>query len=78
MSQTRSTREDATPSAGVRTFDANLNFLSRWIGPLGLLARAMLAYIFIVEGVGKIRGYAGVAEYMQAHGVDGVRCPSLF
>jgi putative oxidoreductase len=75
MSQMRSTREDATPSAGVRPFDANLNFLSRWIGPLGLLARAMLAYIFIVEGVGKIRGYAGVAEYMQAHGVDGRLLP---
>jgi putative oxidoreductase len=75
MSQTRSTREDAVPSAGVRTFDANLNFLSRWIGPLGLLARAMLAYIFIVEGVGKIRGYASVAEYMQAHGVDGRLLP---
>jgi putative oxidoreductase len=31
----------------------------------------MMAYIFIVEGVSKIEGYAGVAEYMQAHGVDG-------
>ena len=75
MSQTRSTRKDATPSAGGRTFDANLDFLSRWIGPLGLLARAMLAYIFIVEGVGKIRRYAGVAEYMQVHGVDGRLLP---
>jgi uncharacterized membrane protein YphA (DoxX/SURF4 family) len=26
----------------------------------------MLAYIFIVEGVEKIGGYAGVADYMQA------------
>lgn len=75
MPQGRYTSEDATPSAGVRTFDSDLNFLSRWIGPLGLLARAMLAYIFIVEGVGKIRGYAGVAEYMQAHGVDGRLLP---
>ena len=75
MSQGRYTREDATPSAGVRAFDSDLNFLSRWIGPLGLLARAMLAYIFIVEGLGKIRGYAGVAEYMQAHGVDGRLLP---
>ena len=75
MSQTRYTREDAPPSAGGRTFDADLNFLSRWIGPLGLLARAMLAYIFIVEGVGKIRGYAGVVDYMQAHGVDGRLLP---
>jgi uncharacterized membrane protein YphA (DoxX/SURF4 family) len=31
----------------------------------------MLAYIFIVEGVGKIAGCAGVTDYMQAHGVDG-------
>jgi putative oxidoreductase len=35
----------------------------------------MLAYIFIVEGAGKIAGYAGVAEYMQAHGVDGRLLP---
>jgi putative oxidoreductase len=35
----------------------------------------MLAYIFIVEGVGKIAGYAGVTDYMQAHGVDGRLLP---
>ena len=75
MSQARYTREDVTPPAGGRTFDADLNFLSRWAGPLGLLARAMLAYIFIVEGIGKIAGYAGVADYMQAHGVDGRLLP---
>ena len=39
------------PPAGNSTFDADLNFLSRWDGPLGLLALAMLAYTFIVEGV---------------------------
>jgi uncharacterized membrane protein YphA (DoxX/SURF4 family) len=37
--------------------------------PLWLLARAMLAYIFILKGAGKIASYAGVAGYMQAHGV---------
>ena len=74
MSQAQYTRGDARPPAEGRTFDADLNFLSRWAGPLGLLARAMLAYIFIVEGVGKIAGYAGVADYMQAHGVDGRLC----
>ena len=26
----------------------------------------MMAYIFIVEGIGKIAGYIGVADYMQA------------
>jgi putative oxidoreductase len=75
MSQAQYTRGDAGPPADGRTFDADLNFLSRWAGPLGLLARAMLAYIFIVEGFGKIAGYAGVAQYMQAHGVDGRLLP---
>jgi putative oxidoreductase len=75
MSQAQYTRGDAGPPADGRTFDTDLNFLSRWSGPLGLVARAMLAYIFIVEGIGKIAGYAGVAEYMQAHGVDGRLLP---
>jgi putative oxidoreductase len=75
MSQAQYTRGDARPPADGRIFDADLNFLSRWAGPLGLLARAMLAYISIVEGAGKIAGYAGVAEYMQAHGVDGRLLP---
>ena len=75
MPQPRYTREGATPGPAGLAFDADLNFLSRWAGPLGLLARAMLAYIFIVEGVGKIAGYAGVAGYMQAHGVDGRLLP---
>ena len=75
MSQVRYTRADAASPVGGRTFDADLNFLSRWAGPLGLLARAMLAYIFILEGAGKIANYAGVAGYMQAHGVDGRLLP---
>src|SRR3984957_14372453 len=39
------------------------------------LPPAMTAYIFIVEGAGKIAGYSGVADYMQAHGVDGRLLP---
>ena len=35
----------------------------------------MLGYIFIVEGLGKIVGYAGVADYMQAHGVPSALLP---
>jgi putative oxidoreductase len=35
----------------------------------------MLAYIFILDGAGKIGSYAGVAGYMQAHGVDGRLLP---
>jgi putative oxidoreductase len=75
MSQARTTREEAAAPASGRTFDADLNFLVRWAGPLGLLARAMLAYIFIVEGAEKIGSYAGVVSYMQAHGVDGRLLP---
>jgi putative oxidoreductase len=75
MSQAQYTRGGVTPTVEARAFDADLNFLVRWAGPLGLLARAMLAYIFIVEGAGKIAGYSGVADYMQAHGVDGRLLP---
>jgi putative oxidoreductase len=71
MSHGQSTREDGAPLTRGRTFDADLNFLSRWAGPLGLLARAMLAYIFIVEGAEKITTYSDVVDYMQSNGVDG-------
>jgi len=60
MSQAQFTRGGASPQTGGQTFDADLKFLSRWSGPLGLLARALLAYIFIVEGIGKVWGYTGV------------------
>ena len=56
-------------------FDADLLFLRRFSGPLVLLGRAMLAYIFIVEGYGKIAGYAGVAAYMRGHGVSSALLP---
>ena len=63
-----------TPPVGACAFDADLNFLVRWVGPLGLLARAMLAYVFIVEGARKIAGYSGVAGYMQAQGLTAGCC----
>ncbi len=50
-------------------FDADLLFLRRFAGPIVLLSRAMMATIFIVEGLGKIMSYAGVADYMRQHGV---------
>ena len=62
--------EDAGPYGVRRAFDTDLRFLARFADPLGLIARAMMAYIFIVEGVEKIGGYSGVAEYMQTNGVD--------
>jgi putative oxidoreductase len=62
----------SSPSRGENRavgFDADLAFLRRLAGPVVLLARAMLAYVFVVEGIGKITSYAGVAGYMREHGV---------
>ena len=61
---------DASRPARARAFDADLAFLKRWSAPLGLLARAMLAYIFIISGWSYIGQYADVAGYMAANGVD--------
>jgi putative oxidoreductase len=69
MSNARLGEQGARPAAG-RAFDWDLAFLTHWAGPLMLLARAMMSYVFVVEGAGKIAGYAGVAGYMEAHGVD--------
>ena len=69
MADTRVTTENAQPAAGP-AFDWELAFLWRWGGPLVLIARAMLAYIFIVDGVGATANYAGTAGYMQSNGVD--------
>jgi putative oxidoreductase len=49
--------------------DWELAFLGRFVGPTLLLARAMLAYVFIVEGYGKIAAYRDVGDYMAQHGV---------
>jgi putative oxidoreductase len=75
MAHTQFSRPRAPAPVGSQAFDGDLDFLARWAGPLGLVARAMLAYIFIVEGLGKIKGYSGVAEYMRVHGVDGRLLP---
>jgi putative oxidoreductase len=75
MSRAQSTREGASSPADGRTFDADLAFLSRFSGPLILVARAMLAYIFVVSGLTYIGQYAGVVDYMQSNGVDGRLLP---
>lgn len=42
---------------------------------LALLARILLAYIFIVAGWGKLSGYDATVAYMQAMGVPGGLLP---
>ena len=74
MSNARSTRRRGAP-ADRQAFDANLNFVTRFAAPLMLLARAMLAYIFVVSGATYIGQYVGVVDYMQSYGVDGRLLP---
>src|SRR5580704_3264156 len=75
MAHAESSRNAAVDRSTGVGFDGQLAFLGRFAGPLLLLARAMLAYIFILEGAGKISSYAGVIGYMEAHGVDGRLLP---
>lgn len=42
---------------------------------LALAARALMAFIFITAGYGKITGYEGTAGYMESMGVPGFMLP---
>lgn len=42
---------------------------------LSLLGRICLSLLFIISGWGKISGYAGTQQYMEAMGVPGVLLP---
>ncbi len=64
-----------TSRSAAAGFDWELGFVSRFTGPVLLLARVMLSYIFILEGFGKIMGYADVAGYMEQHGVPTALLP---
>ena len=70
MSRAKSSSHGSSPVVGERFYDSDLVFLRRFTGPVMLVARIMLAYIFIVSGATYIGQYADVAEYMQANGVD--------
>lgn len=58
--------------SNIRTpvLDWDLEFLQRLAAPAGLLARMLMAEVFIVEGYGKIVGYNDVADYMAQFGVS--------
>ena len=43
--------------------------------PALLLARVLLAFMFILSGWGKITGYAGTVGYMESVGVPGILLP---
>ena len=63
------------PRPDRRAFDANLEFLDAYRAPLALLARAMLAAVFVHEGADKIIHYRDVVDYMASFGVDGRLLP---
>ena len=75
MSHANTSPGEAASRAGRLGLDWELAFLGRFAGPLRALARAMLAYIFIMEGYGKIGDYADVGAYMADHGVAPVLLP---
>jgi putative oxidoreductase len=55
--------------------DRNLDVAQRFIDPVVFLGRALLAYIFIVEGYGKIVDYSSVTGYMLEHGLPSILLP---
>jgi putative oxidoreductase len=46
--------------------------LESWAAPVG---RLMLAAIFVIAGINKLGGYAGVQGYMEAFGIPGALLP---
>ena len=76
MSRAESSGGAVDPPGSFR-LDGELAVLQRFSGPLLLLARAMLAYIFIVEGCGKLANYQAVGAYMSAHGVAPALLPAV-
>ncbi len=54
-----------------QTSAGNAGFES-WAAPAG---RVMLAAIFVIAGINKLGGYAGVQGYMEAFGIPGALLP---
>jgi len=42
---------------------------------VNLISRILMSQIFIIAGIGKIAGYAGTQQYMEAHGLPGALLP---
>jgi hypothetical protein len=64
-----SSSEGSSRLAAAPAVDGDLAFLRRFAGPLVLLARAMLVYIFLMDGWYQVTHYAGVGDYMSQNGV---------
>ena len=75
MSRAELSSPEASPRRAAAAVDGDLAFLRRFAGPLVLLARAMLAYIFLTDGWYQVTHYAGVGDYMSQNGVAAVLLP---
>ena len=69
MSRAKLSSPEASSRPAAATVDGDLAFLRRFAGPLVLLARAMLVYIFLKDGWYQVTHYAEVADYMSQNGV---------
>lgn len=69
MSRAEVSSPKASPRPAATAVDGDLLFLRRFAGPLLLVARAMLAYIFLMDGWYQLTHYAEVGDYMSKNGV---------
>ena len=69
MSRAELSSPEALSRRAAAAVDGDLAFLRRFAGPLVLLARAMLAYIFLKDGWYQVTHYAEVGDYMSQNGV---------
>jgi putative oxidoreductase len=58
-------------------FDWDLDVAQRFAGPIGLVARALMSAIFLLDGYGSIVGYHDVAAYMAGYGVTPFLLPPV-
>jgi len=66
---------EASSRRVAKAIDGDLAFLRHSAGPLVLLARAMLAYIFLKDGWQQVTHYAEVGDYMTQNGVAAALLP---
>jgi putative oxidoreductase len=69
MSRAEVSSPEASSRSAIPGVDGELAFLRRFAGALILLARAMLAYVFLMDGWYQITHYAEVGDYMRQNGV---------
>jgi putative oxidoreductase len=69
MSRAELSSTEASSPRTAAAVDGDLAFLRRFAGPLVLAARAMLAYIFLMDGWYQVAHYTAVGDYMSQNGV---------